>query len=553
MAYNFDDSPAHSPPMPSISEDLRFDLDRLVVSGNRVFGWGWVAHRERSIREVHLQIDAGGWKKRLATSFGLAREDVARAYPGFAAAARSGFVVTGYVPDASVGKVSLEVTFEDGGTRVIECGSVAEMRAGKRPVPKLQRLLRSAWRGLKMRDLSGLRRLRDRSGFGVASIEDARGVENLAQGLREAQAVRVIFDHDMGGGANHYRRKLVAGWLAAGDTALLCTYHLATLDYRLRVFAPGRREEEFRASSFLTLEGLLGKIPLAELFVNSPVSFDDPLMLADWLARMRAAHPGARLTVSAHDYFAVCPSFVLLNAEGRFCGIPDIAECGRCLAKHEGAHVALSPPAQIVPWRAAWQGCLQAADEIRCFSESTRQLMLRAYPALERRKLTLVPHERDYFPARLPRVDHGSPLVIGVVGTISCQKGASIVTGMLQILSTSQRDARIVVLGTLDAGGSSRQLSVTGPYSREDLPALVEQHGINMFLFPSVWPETYSFVVDEMMTLGMPIVAFDLGAPAERLRDYPLGRLCSTVAAEAALDAATRFHHELAAQASVAA
>lgn len=539
--------------MSGAPEDLRFDLDRLVVSGKRVFGWGWIADRERAIREVHLQIDAGSWRKRLATSFGLAREDVAQALPGYVSAARSGFVVTGYVPDASVGKVSLEVTFEDGATTTIECGSVAEMRAGKRPVPTMQRLIRSAWRGMKARDFSGLTRLRDRSGIGVKSIEDGTGTEPLSRGLREAKAVRVIFDHDMGGGANHYRRSLIAAWLAVGDTVLLCTFHLATLDYRLRLFTPGGSETEFRASSFLALEGLVEKIPLAEMFVNSPVSFDEPLMLADWLARMRAAHPHARLTVSAHDYFAVCPSFVLLNAEGRYCGIPDLDECARCLAKHEGAHVAFSPPTEIGPWRSAWRRCLEAADEVRCFSESTRHHLMRAFPALAPGKITLVPHERDYFPARLPRVDHRAPLVIGVMGTISVQKGASIVAAMLQILARSHPNVRMVVLGTLDAAVSSRQLKVAGAYKRDDLPALIEQHGINMLLFASVWPETYSYVVDEMMALAMPIVAFDLGAPAERLRGCPLARLASTVNAEAALEAVLRFHDELAAQAALAA
>jgi hypothetical protein len=48
------------------------------------------------------------------------------------------------------------------------------------------------------------------------------------------------------------------------------------------------------------------------------------------------------------------------------------------------------------------------------------------------------------------------------------------------------------------------------------------------------------------MALGGPIVAFDLGAPAERLRDYPLGRLCAEVSARAALDTLSTFHDELA-------
>ena len=107
--------------------------------------------------------------------------------------------------------------------------------------------------------------------------------------------------------------------------------------------------------------------------MNSPVSFDEPLVFADWIAAMRAAHPQARLTLTMHDYFAVCPSFVLLNADGRYCGVPDVAECAKCLPRHQASYVALSPPTGIGPWRALWGRCLGAADEVRCFSDSTRR------------------------------------------------------------------------------------------------------------------------------------------------------------------------------------
>ena len=103
----------------------------------------------------------------------------------------------------------------------------------------------------------------------------------------------------------------------------------------------------------------------------------------DWLAAMRAAHPKARLTVAAHDYFAVCPSFVLLNADGRYCGIPDVSECATCLPRHRASYVALSPPTEIGPWRAlvgalprgGGRGALLLrVDAAACCSAPTRTL-----------------------------------------------------------------------------------------------------------------------------------------------------------------------------------
>lgn len=523
---------------------LRYDVDRLVVSGRRLFGWGWLAHRHLAVRSLQLVIEGGGWSRRLPATHGFPRGDVASAFPGFAQAASSGFVVTGFLPDDAKRRYRLHATFADGSETVIDLEGMVESGRERPAAPRtLGRIAKAILRRLRMHDFSGL--FESRRAGRLPLLDEDRVAESLVRPLRDARAVRVIFDHDMGGGANHYRRKVIEGWLAAGDAVVLCTYRLPTLDYRLQL-RHGSVDSTYRATSFIALERVIRDAPVVELFVNSPVSFDDPMLLADWLARMRESYPRARLTVTLHDYFAVCPSFVLLDAEGRFCGIPSRDACERCLARHPGAHVALTPPAPIGPWRESWGRCLRAADEIRCFSEASRRLLLKAYPHLER--TTHVPHVSDYVPSRRCTWDPAAPLVIGVLGSIDVQKGSEIVTDIVQRLDREGSDARVVVLGTLNAGRGSKRLRVTGPYDREDLPELVERHGINLFLFPSTWPETFSYVVSEMKSLGLPIVAFDLGAPAERLRGDPLARLVPVVSADAAYEAIHEFHGELAAR-----
>jgi glycosyltransferase involved in cell wall biosynthesis len=44
-------------------------------------------------------------------------------------------------------------------------------------------------------------------------------------------------------------------------------------------------------------------------------------------------------------------------------------------------------------------------------------------------------------------------------------------------------------------------------------------------LLPAIWPETYSYALTLALRTGLPVAAFDLGAPAERLRAYPNGHL----------------------------
>src|SRR5258706_320014 len=266
------------------------------------------------------------------------------------------------------------------------------------------------------------------------------------------------------------------------------------------------------------------------------------------LARRKADFTGAPLVITAHDYFAVCPSFVLLNADGAYCGIPEISVCASCLKRHEASFVALSPPTQMGAWRALWGRCLAAADEVRCFSEASRKLFVRAYPDLDPARLTVIPHAVDFVPARKPHVNPAAPLVIGVVGEISIQKGAHVVEEVIARIERESLDARVVLLGLLHSARQSPRLKVTGPYKREDLADLVESNGVNMLFFPSIWPETFSYVVGEMMAMELPIVAFDIGAPAERLRSYSLGRLCAEANGAAALDQVIALHRELSQQ-----
>jgi glycosyltransferase involved in cell wall biosynthesis len=380
------------------------------------------------------------------------------------------------------------------------------------------------------------------------ALDDLDIAAQLLPRLGAGRAVSMVFDHNMGGGANQYRQALIDERLAVGSAVLLCTYNLPTLDYRLTLIQPDGNENIFRAASFLSVEEILDSPRIDELFLNSPVSFDEPLHFAEWLATMRARNPNLRLTVAVHDYFAVCPSFVLLNADGRYCGIPDLAECSACMKRHRASYVNLSPPTEIGPWRAVWGRCLQAADEVRCFSNSTRQLLQRAYPGLDPGRISVMPHRIDYRPARLPRLDHATPLVVGIIGQISVQKGALVVEELLAQLGRDHPRARVVVIGTLDIALKSERLRVTGTYRREDLVDLIEGNGINLCFFPSICPETFSYVTEEMIRLELPIVAFDLGAPGERLRSYPGARLCTEVSAPAALALLVAFHEELAAK-----
>ena len=59
---------------------------------------------------------------------------------------------------------------------------------------------------------------------------------------------------------------------------------------------------------------------------------------------------------------------------------------------------------------------------------------------------------------------------------------------------------------------------VTGGYDEAEAVELIRaQHAERGFL-PALWPETWSYTLSQIWQAGLEVVAFDLGAPAERIR-----------------------------------
>jgi glycosyltransferase involved in cell wall biosynthesis len=54
---------------------------------------------------------------------------------------------------------------------------------------------------------------------------------------------------------------------------------------------------------------------------------------------------------------------------------------------------------------------------------------------------------------------------------------------------------------------------------------MVSRASADLVLLPAIWPETYSYALTLALRTGLPVAAFDLGAPGERLRAYPHGHL----------------------------
>lgn len=218
--------------------------------------------------------------------------------------------------------------------------------------------------------------------------------------------------------------------------------------------------------------------------VGDPQPHEIPFRLLDLCAG------GQRLEVLFHDYFP-------LNRDYTFRSAPD------------------------PEWQALWRVVLHRAEQLTVFSEASAKIVADVHPDLAP-KIRCLPHAPlGPVPRLTPTA--GTRPVVGVLGNLNAQKGASVVGDLARVFARTG-EARLVVLGEVAPDCPlPRQVTVVGGYQLGDLPHLVARHQIGVWLIPSLWPETFSYATQESLATGLPTVGFDLGGQGDALRASEVG------------------------------
>lgn len=504
-------------------------VDSLARNGERLFGWGWVLSERAAAERVEVRIPCEDGNEVVLPGLRTGtRADLAEAFPSIPHAATSGFLIIGRIPQPSVDRVACVVVYlQDGSHEVCELPGFPGRYVGQ-PLPRPAAGTR--WRRAvhclrKEGVVSFCRRALHRIAGIAAGWWHRIDLRRLAtsSGMRPV----VVFDHAMGGGANRFRDESVARCLADGRVVYVVNPALPRLAYQVSrrgTLLPQSKEFMQLADALAALDGLGG----CDVVLNDLVSFDNPLQVIRWAQSRKAA--GGRLTFFLHDYFAACPSWTLIDDTGRYCGLPSPERCRECLARNAVPFLSFYRDLSITQWRASWGALLAECDEIVAFSRASAEILSRAYPDIPPRRIEIRPHRVDYLSAGArARPELSLPLVIGIPGHISAHKGARVLREVIEEVRRSGAPMRFKVFGSVDNLASSEFLDVLGPYRTEQLPALLEAHGVGICLLPSICPETFSYVTSEIVHFGMPLAVFDLGAPAERARAYALGRVLTSM------------------------
>lgn len=243
---------------------------------------------------------------------------------------------------------------------------------------------------------------------------------------------------------------------------------------------------------------------------------------------------GVPYVVHVHDYHWVCPRLVLSGPAGRYCGEPDIAGCNACV-RQRGSFLA--EKISIGDLRARSAEVFRDAMAVIAPSEDVAGRLGRYFPDLR----LVVQSPGGAMPAVIALPVTTARRRIVVIGAIGAEKGFHILLDLAREAAEADRNLEFVVVGhTIGDTALLRtgRVFITGPYLPEEAVALIRAQEADFCLLPSVVPETWCHALTEAWEAGLHVVAFDLGAQAERIRARGGGMVLSAGMSASAINGA---------------
>ncbi|MGX9965652.1 glycosyltransferase family 4 protein [Roseomonas sp. F4] len=246
---------------------------------------------------------------------------------------------------------------------------------------------------------------------------------------------------------------------------------------------------------------------------------------------VRRVAPKAKIVVTLHDFFALCPQEgQLLTIDDRLCPGPSADGCRRCFPGRGGTDLALRD--------IAVRGAMAGVDLLLSPSDFLRDRFIAAGwdgarievlrngiaggPAAPRRVTTDGRRDRFGFFGHINRFK-GSLVALDASAHLSRQGVAHDLA--LHGGTAYQPDEFLATFkAALTAAPSARH---HGLYSPEDMPARMAS--VDWVVMPSIWWENAPLVVQEAFRHGRPVICGNVGGMAESVRDgvdglhFPVG------------------------------
>jgi len=365
----------------------------------------------------------------------------------------------------------------------------------------------------------------------AAAISDSPTLKiaSLIKSASNNDGLIVIFDHDFGGGANAFSRKVIENSCHNHNVVLRVWYEPDLSSLSGAVYYDSERYD-ISVGEINTLFQLLIQFPAFCLQVNNLYTWPYIESVLDNIVRLRLFKVIKRLEFFGHDHIGICPSLFLLNENEMYCSVPeDVVTCQNCLQLNTGQFKVFYKQEDVAAWRQAWRSLLLNTDYIRFFSQATYNEYLKAIPELAKSSNVVVQGHKVIKIGNNKVIKHEADGItrVGIFGFLGPHKGSHVVRELADVISKENYPMQIHVFGSVDGVSKAKHGSLTihGPYDRSDMVKIWNDWRLDFAFVPSICPETFSLVTAELLDIGARVVTFNLGAQAELVNNHDMGEV----------------------------
>ena len=228
---------------------------------------------------------------------------------------------------------------------------------------------------------------------------------------------------------------------------------------------------------------------------------------------LRAAK-GRRLLVTVHDFSAVLPAAAPVRSRPRASAA---SAATKRAATRAWRRTSRRRPASSASGARRWPTCWRPRTRSCSLRVPARRLARPAPAAGPGRQHVIEPGAIDADPVDARPA--GPVRHVALVGAATPAKGAALLPDIVR----ATEGLRFTVLGGGDAAllrGLRRlpETHVRGYYRAGSLAHHLRERDVDVALVLSLVPESYGMTLDECWQAGVPVIAFDHGAVAERIR-----------------------------------
>jgi glycosyltransferase involved in cell wall biosynthesis len=227
--------------------------------------------------------------------------------------------------------------------------------------------------------------------------------------------------------------------------------------------------------------------------------------------------------VVIHDYSWLCPRINLVGTEHRYCGEPDVGHCESCIDDAGTTNDEDTRPTML---RQRSTAELNGASGIVVPSQDVATRIRRHFPLTAPR---IDPWENDqdiHVPEFPPH--RNDEVRVCVIGAIGIEKGYDVLLACARDAAERKLPVAFRLVGYSCGDGrllATGKVHITGRYDEHEAVSLIQAQGAQLAWLPSIWPETWCYTLTQAWNGGLNTAAFDIGTPAERIRQWGRGWL----------------------------